>query len=127
MPGIVVRGKALKIVNKGGGRVTKTVVNKVVNPVTNKEERSHQHMVSRERVPGSDYVVFNCPSCGQRNKRCLYEMKGRAGMSLSFKCHRCYNEVEVAPPDKPNTIIMGTADPMIQRSPLVGPDGRALG
>jgi hypothetical protein len=126
MSGVILRGQALKVVNKGGGFTTRTVKDEVEDPITGKKTKVHKHQVSRSKLPGSDYIVFNCPACGQRNKRCAYEVKGRAGNALSFKCNKCYREIEVAPPLKPNTIIMGTEPAARASSSLVGPDGRPL-
>lgn len=115
MSGIILQGQALKIVNRGGGRKCKT-------------EKLGNHMFRMHIGPkekGTDYIVFNCPGCGQRNKQSAYQVKGRAGNSLSFKCHRCYREIEVAAPLPENMIIMNAAAPG-QPSALVGLDGRPL-
>jgi hypothetical protein len=125
MPGIILRGQALKIVNKGGGRITKTVVDETVDPMNNKTIKTHKHMQSRERVKGSDYIVFDCPACGKRNKRCAYEVKGRVGNSLSLKCNKCYREIEVAPPAPVNTVTIALPTDRTV-SQLLGPDGRSI-
>jgi hypothetical protein len=117
MSGVILRGEALKLVNRPGGYVTKTVVEEHEDAL-GKKKKTHKHMISREKVRGSDYVVFNCPGCNKRNKRCIYEAKGRAGNSLSFKCNQCYREIEVAPPAPQNKII---------RPGLVDPNGRVIG
>lgn len=88
MTGIILGGQALKVVNKGGGRKCRT-----------------QNIGGGQRViytgpkeMGTDYIVFNCPGCDSRNKQSVYQCKGRAGNSLSFKCNRCRREIEVSPP-----------------------------
>ena len=110
MPGIILQCTALKIVNKGGGHVTKTVVEEKENKLGIKL-RTHRHFRSNKKMPGSDYVVFECPGCGTRNKRSIYDVKGRAGDSLSFVCHGCYKEIEVSRP---------------KTSSILGPDGKSL-
>ena len=101
MPGIILQGTALKVVNKGGGFPTKTVVD-ITKDELGAEHRSHRHLQSRNRIKGSDYVIFMCPGCGKRNKQSVYQMKGRAGQSLSFKCNKCCREIELTPPRKIN-------------------------
>jgi len=110
MPGVILQATALKVVNKGGGYVTKTVVEETEDKLGRKS-RSHKHLRSRERAKGSDYIVFNCPGCGTRNKRSIYDVKGRAGDSLSFTCHGCYKEIEVARP---------------KEIKILGPDGNSI-
>ena len=126
MSGVVLLGKALKIVNKGGGKVTKTVMETFKDQLGN-EFKKHRHYQSRERVKGSDYIVFNCPGCGQRNKQCAYQVKARAGNSLSFKCNKCYREIEIAPPSMPITIATMDAAPPTNVKGLLGPNGQPLG
>ncbi len=115
MSGIVLRGKALKVVNKGGGRKCRT--EKMGGGI----ERSFTGKLEK----GTDYIVFNCPGCGQRNKRSAYEAKGASGESISFKCHGCYREIEVAKPQS-TPIILDPNSPAISKSGLVGPDGRPI-
>jgi transcription elongation factor Elf1 len=124
MSGVILLGKALKIVNKGGGRVTKTTMETFKDQL-GKEFKKHRHYQSRERVKGSDYIVFNCPGCGQRNKQCAYQVKGRSGNSLSFRCNKCQREIEVAAPSMPVTIAMDAALPR-QPVQLVGPSGQPI-
>ena len=121
MSGVVLSAVAERVVNKGGGFATKTVVDEIKDPIGGKIKRTHRHLRSRQRLPGTDYVVFKCPGCGTRNKRSMYDAKGQAGQSLSFKCHHCYREIEVA---RPPSLTFGVAPPA-QHS-LVGPDGRPL-
>jgi hypothetical protein len=117
MSGIILQGKALKIVNKGGGRKQRT---------ENLGGGRRRSLIG-PKEKGTDYVVFNCPApdCGARNKRSVYETKGRAGNALSFKCNRCLREIEVLAPIKPVMIVSGTADARFNPG-LVGPDGRPL-
>jgi hypothetical protein len=124
MSGVILQGKALKIVNKGGGRVTKTVM-ETVKDAMGIEHTRHRHYQSREKVKGSDYIIFLCPGCGKRNKRSAYEVKGRAGDSLSFRCNGCYREIEVERTAIPNTIVMVTEPPRTSGK-LLGPDGREI-
>jgi hypothetical protein len=115
MSGIILSCKADKIVNSGlGGYQTKTVIDETIN-TQGKKIRTHKHMQTRERVKGSDYIVFTCPGCFQRNKKSIYDAKGRAGNSLSFKCHSCYREVEVSRPSEP-----------VVTPQLVGPGGNPI-
>jgi predicted RNA-binding Zn-ribbon protein involved in translation (DUF1610 family) len=124
MSGVILQGKSLKIVNKGGGFATKTVVQTEKDEL-GKERTFHRHYQSSKRLAGSDYVVFNCPGCGKRNKRSMYDAKASAGTAISFNCNGCLREIEVAAPVSPNTIIMNTAPPA-QSSQLVGPHGQQL-
>lgn len=122
MSEIVLRTKALKIVNKGSGIVTKTIVESNPDPITGKPIKTHRHVQSREPMPASDYVVFNCESCGKRNRRCVYDSKGRSGVSLHFRCNGCLTENEVAPPVSGNSLSISPSE----SSFLVGADGRPL-
>ena len=123
MTGVILQGQALKVVNRGGGYITKTEVREEKLP-GGKVVRSHKHLQSGEKAKGSDYIVFKCPGCGARNKRCAYEVKGSAGSALSFKCNKCYREIEVAPPRPDKVIITGSE--VLGQSSLLGPDGRPI-
>ena len=100
MTGIILNTQCEKVVNKGGGYPTKTVQEDIETKF-GRSIRAHKHYVSRQRLPGSDYIVFNCPGCGKRNKRSAYEVKGSVGNMVSFKCNGCYREIEVARPTAP--------------------------
>ena len=117
MTGIILQGQALAIVNKGGGRKCRT----------EKIGGGKSRMLIGPKEKGTDYIVFNCPApdCGARNKRSAYECKGRSGNSLSFKCNKCYREIEVAHPL--NTRIILDPNSAAQSSGILGPDGRPVG
>ena len=115
MAGIVLQGKAIKICNKGGGMKCKTV----------NLGGGRRQTILGNKEKGTDYIVFKCSGCGQRNKRSAYDCKGRAGNSLSFKCHRCYREIEVAHPPVNKGLILDPRSPSV-RMGLLGPDGKAL-
>jgi|GEM_PF-1808636 hypothetical protein len=134
MPGVILRTTAVKVVNKGGGHKTKTVREPLPDPDGELAKEAvklglrlkksiKRYLRSNQRVPGTDYVVFECPGCGARNKRSMYDVKGATtDGQVSFKCNRCYREIEVA---KPIDLI----PPMVKPdSPggLVGPHGQAL-
>jgi predicted RNA-binding Zn-ribbon protein involved in translation (DUF1610 family) len=114
MTGIILQGKSLKIVNKGGGR-------KCTTENLGGGRRRTQY---GPKTKGTDYVVFDCPGCGKRNKQSAYKCKGRAGNSLSFKCNKCYREIEVAAPIESKIIL--DANSPAQKAGLVGPDGRPI-
>jgi predicted RNA-binding Zn-ribbon protein involved in translation (DUF1610 family) len=115
MTGIILQGKAIKVVNKGGGRKCKTI----------NLGGGRRQMLIGNKEKGTDYVVFECPGCGQRNKRSAYQVKGSSGTHLSFKCHRCYREIEVAPPTDSKIILDPRFVPRTG-SGIVGLDGRPL-
>jgi hypothetical protein len=114
MSGIILQGKSLKVVNHGGGHKCST---KKIN-----KGRYVTRIGPREK--GTDYIVFECPGCGQRNKRSAYEAKGSSGESISFKCHRCYREIEVARPES-TKIILGP-NSSAKEIGLLGPDGKPI-
>jgi hypothetical protein len=114
MSGIILQGKALRIVNKGGGQKCKT---------TNLGG-GMRRMEFGPRTKGTDYIVFKCPGCGGRNKRSAYEVKGKSGESISFKCNKCLREIEVAPPTE-SKIILDPNSPAL-KSGLVGSDGKPI-
>lgn len=116
MGDIRVQTYAEKIVNKGGGirsgsRLDLHEVDEVsgkfrlVRMVTgeNGEAKDMALVKTRTEVKqlGSDYVVFNCAKCSQRNKRCVHDAKpieGHDGNALEFRCHKCYTINEVKRP-----------------------------
>ena len=116
MPGIILSTQCERLVNKGGGYPTKTVTEEVKDPFGRKH-KYHKHYEARKKLPGTDYVIFNCPGCGKRNKRSAYEVKGSVGNMLSFKCNGCRREIEVARTTAPvpNIIVAPTAP-----APLTG-------
>ena len=119
MPGVVLQTKALTVVNKGGGYPTRTVREEIAPGVRAVRRR----LVSRDRVKGTDYVIFNCAGCGARNKRSMYEVIGSAGQSISFKCNRCRRENEVARPAASLIVAPEGKSP----GALVDPSGREIG
>lgn len=115
MSDLVFQTKAVKVVNKGGGHITKTIKEERKTP-TGRILSRHRHIESIDRIAGSDYVVFNCKRCGARNKRCVYEVKAStADGALSFKCNRCRTENEVSRPH-PGIIVPG----QIEKKPAGG-------
>lgn len=61
------------------------------------------HPKTKKRVRGSDYVVFNCPGCGRRNKQCVHQvLYAMSSGELVFRCNQfgCGREIEVRKPDK---------------------------
>lgn len=115
MSGVILQGQALKIVNKGGGRKCRT----------ENLGGGLRRMLIGDRQKGTDYIVFNCPGCGKRNKQSAYQVRGRAGSSLSLRCSGCYREIELAPPKAVNTLIVSAAAPGIP-SALLGPTGQPV-
>jgi hypothetical protein len=99
MSDIRVQAFAEKVVNKGGGwkgkkewRVTKEVIQ-------GKEEDVHEQVYVEVKTSGSDYIVYNCPVCQKRNKRCAYDAKVEdEGNVLVFRCNGCLRMVEVKRP-----------------------------
>ena len=114
MSGIVIQTKALKVTNSGGGSPSKTF----------NIGRGQRTTQTWPKQKGTDYVIFNCPGCGKRNKHSMYEVKGKAGDMLSFRCHGCYNTIDVEPP-KATKIILDPNSPAL-KSGIVGPDGRPV-
>lgn len=128
-----VQTHAIKVVNKGGGikGINKLVVKEMEvktkdkdgNDVTFKQpyaERVHEDVPTT----GSDYVVFKCPKCEGRNKRCAYDAKPEdKGKYLVFKCNKCRIDVEVS---RPISVSMGDFAAAKQNSGLVGPDGKSI-
>jgi predicted RNA-binding Zn-ribbon protein involved in translation (DUF1610 family) len=121
MPGIVLQTRAIEIQNHGGGFKQFTRVETFKHGFI--EKRRHVHKVSKERQPGSDYVVFCCPDCGKRNRQSMYQVKGKAGESLSFKCNGCRREVEVSKPQEA-IIVPGINIP--EHTGLYGPNDKPL-
>jgi hypothetical protein len=127
MSGIILQTTAIAIVNKGGGHQTKTQIHEwkdELNGVHHQKERK----ITKEKVPGCDYVVFKCPwdDCRQRNKQSMYRVKGVVGNSLSFSCNKCRREIEVSKPaPKPqNIVVPGINTP--KHFELFGPDNRPI-
>jgi hypothetical protein len=77
MSGIVLRTHAVAVVNKGGGIPTKMFDRKITDQlgITVREVREKRE--ARKRVKGSDYIVFKCPGCGQRNRKSMYDSIGQ--------------------------------------------------
>lgn len=114
MSGVILQGKSLKVVNKGGGHKTKT----------EKIGRGRYTTTVGEKQKGTDYIIFICPGCDRRNRQSAYAAKGASGESISFKCWWCRREIEIAKPTHTKIIL----DP---NSPakgigLVGPDGKPV-
>jgi hypothetical protein len=126
MPGIILQTNAVDVVNKGGGFPTKTFRKEIfVGPLKRKRVVS-QKMVSTKKMPGTDYVVFNCPApgCGQRNKKSVYEAKAQtADGRLSFKCSHCYREIEV---QRPMSQLLSEKDKPQTSSRIVNPGNSGL-
>lgn len=134
MSGIILETTALSIRNKGGGWKTRNAYRPVtyIKPKINKdgtvtpqEVEGRQKFQEARKDTGSDYVVFNCPGCKKRNKRCAYEAKGvTAAGAISFLCNGCSREIEVAKPAGPMIQV-----PTLANAPgghLVDPAGRPL-
>ena len=127
MSGIILRTNALKIVRGKGGFPTRTRYETRKNDL-GVEERIKIHEEYQKRVPGTDYVVFNCPwdGCRARNKQSMYQAKGVVGDLISFRCNRCRREIEVSRPiEKPKSIIIPTIDAP-KHVGLFGPDNRPI-
>ena len=140
MSGLVFQTHALEVKNMGGGFPTKTFIREVevesgdaLVPKTEKK-KVRQRMISTKRVPGSDYVIFNCPvpKCGKRNKKSVYEAKGRTQDGrLVFKCHSCRNEIEVQrpfshiPDEKKTSVVIPNSQGMMPGT-ILGADGKPL-
>jgi predicted RNA-binding Zn-ribbon protein involved in translation (DUF1610 family) len=88
MSGIILQTRAIGVVNKGGGRKCKT------------ERLGGGRYVTftSKKLPGSDYVIFNCPACGARNRRTVREAKPIDKDHLGYRCNRCCQLVEVGQP-----------------------------
>lgn len=55
-----------------------------------------------KKQTGTDYVTFICPGCTQRNKQSMYEAENyvpAANRRIPFRCRKCRNIVELAPPE----------------------------
>lgn len=83
---LILRTVALKVVNKGNGK-----------------------------VKASDYVTFICPNprCNHRNKQSMYEAEGYIPSQESwipFKCTLCRTIVEVTPPASAGSLIVSPDD-----------------
>jgi len=91
MSSIILRIKALKVYNKGGGLMTKTRK----DPTVKKGIPRRQECLVKDT--GTDYVVFICPhpKCGHRNNRSLYEADYSHQTVVGFKCKLCRGSVEV--------------------------------
>jgi hypothetical protein len=114
MTGIILQTRAIKIENRGPCLVSKEI---------NLGNGWHKNLPP-EKHTGTDYIVFNCPKCGRRNKQSMYDSKGAAGDSVSFKCKMCRIEVEVARPVPAHLIVSSNAP--TQKSGLVDAAGRSL-
>lgn len=114
-PAIILQGKALKVVNKGGGKKCKTI----------NLGGGRRQMQFSPKTKGTDYIIFNCTGCGARNKGSAYKVIGSAGESVSIKCNRCYREIEVARPTS-TPILIDPNSPAQSPMGLVGPDGRPI-
>jgi predicted RNA-binding Zn-ribbon protein involved in translation (DUF1610 family) len=133
MPELHVQTNALKIVNKGGGYKGKSKYEIHEEEITlpgsdgkpiKRMEKVLERKRYEEKTTGSDYIVFNCPNCGARNKRCAYDAKVQdKGSVLEFRCHKCRYLVDVK---RPINII--TTDEAIIYNPtgLVGLDGKEI-
>lgn len=123
MPGIILQTNAVKIVNRGGGFPTKMFREEIEFGILRIKKKITRRMVSTKHLPGTDYVVFVCPApdCGNRNRRSVYEAKAQTKDGrLSFKCNRCYREIEV---QRPMSNIL-SAKPQPQAAPAAGPPVR---
>lgn len=127
MADIRLQTHAIKVVNKGGGWKGKTeiVEEEKEQPssgeggaVVMQKVKVQKKVYKEIRTSGSDYIVFNCPACGERNKRCAYDaivesapkdkpivlpdMRKQMGPDkesvLAFRCHKCYRMIEVKKP-----------------------------
>lgn len=114
MTGIILQVKAIRIDNAGGGQKCKTV----------NLGGGARRMEFGPKSSGTDYIIFRCPGCGGRNKRSIYDVKGKAGDSLSFKCNKCLREIEVSKPTE-SKLILDLNSPAL-KSGLVGPDGKPI-
>ena len=87
MSGIILTTPIIKLCNKGGGWMHGDA----------KNEKGEKIIVSK-KFEGTDYVVFVCPHCHQRNKQSLfatdYSVKGFVGI----KCRMCRGSVELFTP-----------------------------
>jgi transcription elongation factor Elf1 len=132
MPGLVFQTTAVKVINNGGGYPTKTITQEIEIGPLKEKKKIRRRMISAKRVKGSDYIVFNCPRCNKRNKKCVYDAKGQTEDGrLSFKCHSCYSEVEVQRPMSQisQPIPEPIHSPFVNKAGLkpgtiLGPDGR---
>jgi transcription elongation factor Elf1 len=97
MSELILTTTALKVVNKGGGRLTKTIVREVKN-VFGVAHREHVHAKTKTRKPGADYVVFNCPACLTRNKQWAGGALQKTGEDITFKCTHCRRQIVVNRP-----------------------------
>jgi transcription elongation factor Elf1 len=92
-------------------------------PVT-RTEKVLQKVHYDEKQTGSDYIIYNCPKCGKRNKRCAYDAKVEdKGNVLVFRCNGCFVMVEVKRPIHVVTADEGVVYPS---TGLVGLDGREI-
>jgi len=119
--GITVLTHALKVVRKPGGFPTKTVKEVISIPGARKIF-SRTRMRAKERQPGSDYTIFNCPLCNKRNSACVYAAKEKSQDGrLVFRCNGCYSDVAVQRP------IGDIKQDSEARPPvLLGPDGKQI-
>lgn len=107
MSGIILRVKAFKVSNKGGG-LFHVPGNKV-------KDDGDKHRLYAASDTGSDYVHWICPKCKHRNKQSMFEHENYVpanNADIPFKCRMCRITVEVEPPAKP----------MKQESLIMAPD-----
>lgn len=126
---------AEKIVNHGGGWKTRDVwipekfLIADTDLETGKQKTVEKKMMvkrqSFEKHSGTDYIVFNCPFCQQRNKRSAYDAEVEdKGTVLAFRCNKCYNAVEVK---RPMDLSVSPEEMIVQRpGGLLGPDGKVI-
>ena len=133
MPGIIFQTNAVKVVNKGGGYPTKTFKEEISLGPLDPKKVIHRHMISTKKEKGTEYVVFHCPApdCHKRNRRSVYEAKAQTQDGrLSFKCNKCYREIEVQRPmsqiEKPVPVPIPDARGF-RPGTLLGPNGRPIG
>lgn len=101
MSELVVQTRAIEVKRAPGGRKTK-LIEKTVGKL------GIMRKYETRKVSGSDYVIFNCPKCGQRNKSVVYEAldsfkedeKSEAILTFVCKGRGCFQAVEVLPPAK---------------------------
>jgi predicted RNA-binding Zn-ribbon protein involved in translation (DUF1610 family) len=115
MSSIRIQTYAEKIVNKGGGTKSgstwepltdeanpaeiKRTMMKVVGKDGKMTLQCWRKVRTEQKVTGSDYIIFNCPSCGKRNKHVSYNGKPEEGGNiLVFRCNKCLIQVEVKRP-----------------------------
>ncbi len=106
MSRLILRVTADAVVNKGGGIKDRKIRDLPDNKIK----------FQRKKDTGSDYVVFHCPRCGKRQKRCVWDCKYTTDSGeLIFGCNQgCDIDIEVAHPpkkeDKPSVKLIMTPD-----------------